>query len=280
MSSKPIASGRLEKMRVSHEAPVSYELMLGDERVDLNELLGKQLTIEYRGEIRCQYCQRLTKKSFNQGFCYPCFQKLARCDRCIMSPELCHYHKGTCREPEWADAHCMQPHIVYLANSSGLKVGITRRSQIPTRWIDQGAVEALPVMQVSSRYMSGLVETLLKQWVADKTNWRKMLKHEVESIDLRAERDSLMQRADDELRELASEHPDEQMDWLIEDKPYSFEYPSLEWPQKAKTYNLDKSPVIEDTLIAIKGQYLIFKNASLNVRKYTAYDVVVSVADA
>ncbi len=269
----PIASGRLSKMLSSDSVPVEYSLPIGDTLIPMNQYLGKKMRIVYKGEIRCSYCQRKTKKSFNQGFCYPCFQKLARCDRCIMSPELCHYHQGTCREPEWADAHCMQPHVVYLANSTGLKVGITRRTQMPTRWIDQGAIQALPIASVSSRRMSGLLEDLMKQWVADKTNWRKLLKHEVTKTDLPAERDRLYQEVKQPLAELMRDVPDERVDWLLGEKVWEFEYPSLHWPEKAKTYNLDKTPEIEDVLIGIKGQYLLFETASLNVRKYSAYDV-------
>ncbi|MDX1451810.1 MAG: DUF2797 domain-containing protein [Oleiphilaceae bacterium] len=271
-----LAAGRLSKMRVQPGDPAQYVLDLGGQEVAVNALLGKRLRICFEGEIRCSYCQRLTKKSFNQGFCYPCFQKLARCDRCIVSPELCHFHEGTCREPEWAQEHCMQDHIVYLANSTGVKVGITRRNQMPTRWLDQGAIQALPIARVSSRRMSGLIETTLGQWVNDKTNWRKLLKHDVVDIDLCRERDQLMQLAREALQQVQEDNPDERVEWLIGEAPQRFEYPSLAWPEKAKTYNLDKQPEIEDTLIAIKGQYLIFEHASLNVRKYGSYQVSLS----
>lgn len=268
-----LAAGQLSKMQVVPNTPAEYYLDLGGETVAVNTLLGKRLRLEFEGEIRCSHCQRLTKKSFSQGFCYPCFQKLARCDRCIMSPELCHFHEGTCREPEWAQGHCFQEHVVYLANSSGLKVGITRGDQVPTRWLDQGAVQALPVARVSSRRMSGLVETLLGEWISDKTNWRKMLKHEVETIDLAAQRDQLYVQAAERIDQLKRQHPDERIDWLIDAPLYEFEYPSLAWPTKAKTYNLDKNPIIEDVLMAVKGQYLIFENACLNIRKYGSYQV-------
>lgn len=268
-----LAAGQLSKMQVVPNTPAEYYLDLGGETVAVNTLLGKRLRLEFEGEIRCSHCQRLTKKSFSQGFCYPCFQKLARCDRCIMSPELCHFHEGTCREPEWAQGHCFQEHVVYLANSSGLKVGITRGDQVPTRWLDQGAVQALSVARVSSRRMSGLVETLLGEWISDKTNWRKMLKHEVDTIDLAAQRDQLYAQAAERIEQLKRQHPDERIDWLIDAPLYEFEYPSLAWPTKAKTYNLDKNPIIEDVLMAVKGQYLIFENACLNIRKYGSYQV-------
>lgn len=129
--------GRLRKMPVEAGEPVAYSIAVGDTRIPLNDLIGRPLRLDFDGVIRCIHCDRKTNKSFNQGFCYPCFRKLAACDSCIMSPEKCHYHLGTCREPEWGETHCMVEHVVYLANSSGLKVGITRASQVPTRWIDQ-----------------------------------------------------------------------------------------------------------------------------------------------
>lgn len=271
---KQIMSGHLAKMLTEHTSPVSYYLKDGDdERVQLNSLIGQRIKLVSHGVIKCCHCQRPTKKSFNQGYCYPCFQRLAQCDRCIMSPELCHYSAGTCREPEWGETHCMQPHIVYLANSSGLKVGITRQNQIPTRWIDQGAIQALPIVSVSSRYLSGLVEVMMKEWVADKTNWRKMLKHDVEALDLIAERDRLLDLADEQLQALQKEYPDEEIICLRDEHVETFDYPSNQWPEKAKTYNLDKTPEIEDTLMAIKGQYLIFESACLNIRKFTSYEV-------
>jgi len=268
-----IAQGRLSKMPVSHQHPIEYTLKIGDKTLNANELLGKPVRIVFEQEIRCSNCQRLTKKSFNQGFCYPCFQKLASCDKCIMSPELCHFAAGTCREPEWGLSHCMQPHVVYLANSTGLKVGITRATQVPTRWIDQGAIQALPIAHVSSRKLSGLIENKLREWVADRTNWRKMLKHEVEEIDLVAERDRLYANVKDYLSELRESEPEATIDWLVSGELYEFSYPHLAWPEKAKTYNLDKTPEIIDTLKAIKGQYLIFEQACLNIRKYGSYQV-------
>ena len=178
--------GNLHKMITEAGSPVSYSLELGGRQLRLNDWLGKDVSIEYLQEIECIHCGRITRKSFNQGYCYPCFASLAQCDACIVSPEKCHYHLGTCREPEWGLQHCMRPHIVYLANTSGLKVGITRESQLPTRWIDQGAVQALPVVRVSRRYHAGLIETAFRQHVSDRTNWRSMLKNEVEEMDLYA----------------------------------------------------------------------------------------------
>ena len=271
-----LASGRLAKMLIEKTEPLSYLLNVGDEKIDMNAYIGKDIRIISNGEIRCSHCQRKTNKSFNQGYCFPCFKKLAQCDRCMMSPELCHFSQGTCREPEWAEQFCMQEHIVYLANSSGLKVGITRHSQVPTRWMDQGAIQALPIFSVSTRQLSGLVEVIMKEWVADKTNWRKMLKHDVVEIDLVQERNRLFELAEAPLADLRTQYPDEQINQLESGEIWQFEYPSLQWPEKIKTFNLEKQSIVEGKLLAIKGQYLILDSGCFNVRKHTSFDVSLS----
>ncbi len=189
-----LGSGALDKLRAALTTPVTYAMPVGENEVPLNEYLGRRLRIEFLGLISCTHCGRRSKKSFGQGYCYPCFQQLARCDSCIVKPENCHFAQGTCREPEWGQQFCMTEHIVYLANSSGLKVGITRASQVPTRWIDQGAVQALPVLRVATRHQSGLAEILFGASVADKTNWRAMLKGPAEPLDLAAEAAALLAR--------------------------------------------------------------------------------------
>ncbi|HAB91636.1 MAG TPA: DUF2797 domain-containing protein, partial [Pseudomonas sp.] len=130
-----LGRGAISKMRIALDAPAQYSLRLNDEQHALNPLIGQTLRLEFLGSINCTHCDRLTKKSFGQGYCWPCFSKLAQCDSCMMSPEKCHYDAGTCREPEWAQDFCMTDHFVYLANSTGVKVGITRSSQLPTRWL-------------------------------------------------------------------------------------------------------------------------------------------------
>ncbi|NBP93900.1 MAG: DUF2797 domain-containing protein [Gammaproteobacteria bacterium] len=152
----------------------------------------RRIIDEGPGTISCIACGRNTNKSFNQGHCYPCFKRLASCDQCILKPELCHFHEGTCREPEWGKAQCFGPHVVYLANSSGLKVGITRASQIPTRWIDQGASQALPIFEVADRRTAGLIEAQMRSFVSDRTDWRKMLKGAPPPLCLKTERNRLL----------------------------------------------------------------------------------------
>lgn len=265
-------TGRLRKMPVEPDSPVSYSLLLGETRIPLNALVGYPLRLDFGGVIRCINCDRKTSKSFSQGFCYPCFKKLAACDTCIMSPEKCHYYEGTCREPEWGETHCMTEHVVYLANSSGLKVGITRGTQVPTRWIDQGAVDAIPMVRVATRQLAGFVEVACKKHVADRTNWRTMLKGEVPVMDLRQERDRILELIADDLSELQSRHGEAAIRPVGEDG-LTLSYPVDVWPDKVKTHNLDKASLAEGVLQGIKGQYLILDTGVINIRKYTGYEV-------
>lgn len=261
-------SGNILKMTAVHESPIVYSLPIGDEMLKLNPYIGKNISLNYAGEINCIHCHRRTNKSFNQGYCYPCMKSLARCDMCIIKPELCHFDKGTCREPEWGKQNCMIDHYVYLANSTGLKVGITRHSQIPTRWIDQGAVEAIPVARVDSRYDSGRVEVALKEFFNDKTNWRNMLKNIVPEVDLLMEKEKISAVLQGLLKEFHGTQ-------VSEDKVYSFEYPVLEYPLKINSLSFDKMPLIEGTLQGIKGQYLLLDTGVLNIRKHAGYKLTV-----
>lgn len=270
--------GPLRKMPAEPGKPVTYQMTVGDTRVPLNDLIGRELQLDFGGEIRCIHCDRLTKKSFSQGYCYPCFRKLAACDSCIVSPEKCHYHEGTCREPEWGETHCMVPHVVYLANSSGLKVGITRKTQVPTRWIDQGAIAAIPMLEVSTRRLAGLVEVVCKAHVADRTNWRAMLKGDVEPLDLETERERLLETVQAELDKLRAEHGEGAIR-AVSDGGLDLAYPVEVWPSKIRTHNLDKTPQVAGRLEGVKGQYLILDSGVINIRKFTAYNVRLQVFD-
>ncbi|WP_045994417.1 DUF2797 domain-containing protein [Halomonas sp. S2151] len=267
-----LAHGCLSKMGVEPDSPARYTLKAGENRLPLNDYLGRTLRLEWSRAIACTHCGRATKKSFGQGHCYPCFKRLAQCDSCIMKPELCHFFEGTCREPEWGERFCFQPHVVYLSNASGLKVGITRNTQMPTRWLDQGAIQALPILEVDSRQQSGFVEVLFKNEVSDRTNWRAMLKGQVEELDLAAERDRLLERLSAGLGDLRERFGADAIRPL-DGSPRRFDYPVLEYPTKVTSHNLDKNPRVEGTLMGIKGQYLIFDTGVINLRKYTGYEM-------
>ena len=252
--------------------PVQYELPVGDKLLPMNEHIGETVKLSYQNEIHCVACGRKTSKSFAQGHCFPCFRSLASCDMCIMKPETCHYAAGTCREPEWGESHCFQPHYVYLANSSGIKVGITRGTQIPTRWIDQGAGQALPVFQVANRLQSGLLEVVLKQHVSDRTDWRKMLKADTEPLDMKAIRDELLDQCCSEIETIKSEQAEDSIK-VLDESVVEIKYPVSEYPEKVKSLNFDKQPEIEGKLMGIKGQYLILDTGVLNIRKFSGYNI-------
>lgn len=267
--------GTLSKLDVEFSDPVVYRLVMGEASLTLNDYLGRTLSINFSGEIYCTACGRRTKTSFSQGFCFPCCQKLAQCDLCIVRPETCHFEQGTCREPQWGMTHCMQPHYVYLANSSGLKVGITRQTQIPQRWIDQGAQQALTIFKVQTRFQSGLLEACIAKHVMDKTDWRKMLKGDAPALDLVAERDRLTDRLANDLGDLRSRFGELAIATLPDSKTVTIRYPFLNYPTAIKALNLEKTPQISGKLLGIKGQYLLFDSGVLNIRKYTGYGVEV-----
>ncbi|WPP52298.1 DUF2797 domain-containing protein [Catalinimonas niigatensis] len=260
--------GNLLKMRVALEEPVRYTLRLEKDEIDMNQLLGQQIHIAFEGRINCVNCGRITKKSFGQGFCYPCFIKAPENSECILRPELCRAHLGEGRDVEWEKAHHLQPHIVYLAQTDAIKVGITRTTQVPTRWIDQGARRALPIATVPYRYLAGQIEVALKDQFTDKTNWRNMLKNVVND-ELHLE----------EHCELAHQWiPEELGEYILQECPITeIHYPVLEYPEKVKSLILDKNPVISSTLLGIRGQYLIFDNGEVfNIRNHSGYYIHLS----
>ena len=271
--------GPLRKMRTQLGQPVQYELVLGDQIMPLNECLGKPIKLQHTGKIFCVHCGRTTKKSFNQGYCYPCFSSLAQCDLCILKPETCHYAAGTCREPAWGETFCMQPHYVYLANSSGIKVGITRQSQIPTRWIDQGAVQALPIFKAQSRHVSGLIEVVIAQHISDKTSWQQMLKNNVVDIDLAAKRDELKEACYTELADITKQFGSQAVEPLPHERAVELLYPVNRFPDKVKSFNLDTKTEVSGILEGIKGQYLLLDTGVINLRKYSGYDLTFSLPD-
>lgn len=270
---KNIATGTLRKMQARLEQPVAYALSLGESLVELNSCLNKPIQLLYTGVINCVHCGRKTAKSFNQGYCYPCFQKLAQCDACIIHPEKCHFDQGTCREPWWGERYCMQDHIIYLANSSGLKIGITRATQVPTRWIDQGATQALAIMRVRSRLQSGTIEVMFKQHVADKTNWREMLKGDAATLDMPSEAQRLLQECSLEIKELEERFGFFAISVLSGIDTVSIQYPVISYPEKITSLNFDKTPIVEGTLLGIKGQYLLLSSGVINMRSFSGYEI-------
>ena len=260
-------SGNLRKMRTQLEDVVRYTLMLDDTQIDMNAKIGQTIKLSFDGQINCIACDRLTKKSFGQGFCFPCFRDAPEASECIIRPELCRAHEGEARDMAWAEKYCLTEQIVYLARSSAIKVGITRVSQMPTRWIDQGATDAIVFARVPNRYTAGLVEVAMKAHLTDRTNWQRMLKNEVIDADLVAKKASLTDALDPDLRQYID----------TDDTVCSIDYPVDRYPEKVKSVGFDKQAEIVGCLAGIKGQYLIFDdNRVLNIRKHNGYRITVS----
>ena len=255
--------GILLKMEAVLRDEVGYFLNLGPDRIDINALVGKPVSFDYRGTIHCIRCGRVTKKSFAQGYCYPCFKTAPETSECVLRPELCRAHEGISRDMQWSEQHCLQDHYVYLALSSGLKVGVTRSSQIPTRWIDQGARKAIRLAMTPNRYLAGRIEVALKAHFSDKTNWRNMLTNNIEeNVDMAAEKEKAAGFLDTELSKYVI--PDEQ--------ETEINYPVLQYPEKVKSIDFDKTKYLDAVLVGIKGQYLIFEDGIvLNIRKHSGY---------
>tara|TARA_B100000683_G_scaffold238144_1_gene243780 strand:+ start:1771 stop:2538 length:768 start_codon:yes stop_codon:yes gene_type:complete len=255
-------------MAVNVADPIHYSLVIGDEHIPLNEEIGTVIKLTFMGKIFCLNCHKETAKSFGQGYCYNCFRKVPETSECIMRPELCQAHEGVARDMDWAKRNCLTQQLVYLAVSSHVKVGVTRLSQMPTRWIDQGASRAIIFARTPNRYLAGELEVFLKDYVSDRTSWQKMLKNEVDgTTDLY------------ELKEeLADQLPDDMADFYSpEEEEMTFTYPVTAFPDKVKSVSFDKEHVIEGFLVGIKGQYLIFSDGRvLNIRKHTGYQVELS----
>ncbi|GAC26211.1 hypothetical protein GMES_3938 [Paraglaciecola mesophila KMM 241] len=275
--------GNIRKMRVSTDAEhrAQYQLPIGEQFIDMNPLIGKTLKVSFDNQINCVHCQAKTKKSFNQGYCYRCLTTLAQCDTCIIKPELCHYDAGTCREPSWGEANCLSDHYVYLANTGTIKVGITRHvsDAVSSRWLDQGATQAMAIMRVQNRLTSGLVETAMKEFIADKTNWRTMLKSQPDSADLQQLKEDLITEIEDQLDEITEEYGFQAID-ILDLPAVDIHYPVDQYPEKVKSINLDKELSFSGVLQGIKGQYwMLDGDRVINMRKYSGYHLSVETPE-
>lgn len=275
--------GGLRKMEpvLGSDNKVSYTLHLdGKHAVDMNKLIGKTLRFTSDGSINCVHCGSETPKSYSQGHCFTCHTSLASCDQCRVQPEKCHYAAGTCREPSWGEENCMTKHFVYIAYSSGFKVGICRGKNLPSRWLDQGAVVATTIFEVSERLLSGLVETAFKEHVSDRTNWRKMLLEDESPSDaeFNAKVNSLVDASKDAIDQLQLHYGAD----AIVRTPVNIvrpEFPIKERPfAKVKNpHKFEKTPVLEGVLHGIKGQYLFVGDTTINVRANSGFNVNIDV---
>ena len=261
----------LEKLYTEQGDEVRYFIKLNDEKVCLNDFIGQQITMQYLGKIVCSTCSKITDKSFGQGFCYTCFNEAPEASPCIMNPELCEAHLGLGRDIEYEERNHNQPHFVYFAATDKVKIGITRNTQIPTRWIDQGAQSAIILAETPNRYTAGIIEVALKEAYDDKTNWQSMLK------DLRDESIDLVEE-----KWLAQELlPHDLAAFFTEDESvHSINYPVKEYPSTLEAMNFDKMPFISGKLTGIRAQYLyIDGHKVINIRRHTGYEVDIILGD-
>ena len=259
--------GVLTKMETEYAQPIQYYWVLENDYINMNQMLNKKISIQFV-KYHCLNCG-LNKPIYRQGFCKECFYEVPQAADWVMRPELSQAHLGIEeRDLEYEKKVQLQPHIVYLANSSNVKVGVTRKSQVPTRWIDQGAHEAIEIVEVPNRYLAGITEVALKEHVSDKTNWRTMLKNEVQDEDLVAWRERLKQYIPAEAKDY----------YIASNKETELQFPVLKYPDKVSSLNLDKTPHYEGVLKGIKGQYLIFEDDTVfNIRGSEGYVVQVEI---
>jgi len=255
----------LSKMKTQLQEPIEYILQTPEASISINGLLNKKIRLQWQGIISCRKCEKKTKKSFGEGFCYNCFISAPEASPCILKPELCEAHLGKGRDIEYEEKNHNQPHIVYLAATDKVKVGVTRETQVPTRWIDQGAYQTIVLAKTPNRYLAGVIEVALKAVYSDKTNWRSMLKNIInDSIDLEEEKWSCCDMLPSDLQQYFTE----------DDSILTLQFPSKEYPEKIQSLNLLKQDSFEGVLTGIKGQYLIFDNQTVfNVRRHTSFEI-------
>ncbi len=260
--------GVLKKMPTENLETVQYYLDMETDFLHVNQLLGKTIEMTFE-KYECLSCH-LNKQIYRQGFCKSCFFETPNAGDWIMRPELSKAHLGIeDRDLEYEKKVQLQPHIVYLANSSNVKVGVTRKQQVPTRWIDQGAHEAIEIVEVPNRYLAGITEVALKEHVADKTNWRKMLKNDIEDENLV-----------DWRNRLSAYIPEEVKEYFIENNTETqLQFPVSQYPEKPKSLNIVKEQSYSGKLVGVKGQYLIFEDQTVfNVRANEGLVVGINVS--
>ena len=261
--------GTIKKMKSQHCDPIKYQIPIDEKLVPISDYLNKTIKIDFLEEIHCIECDKKINKTFAQGYCYPCFIQSPNTSECILRPELCRAHEGEARDMEWSKKHCLKEHYVYLSLTAGAKIGVTRATQIPTRWIDQGAVKALKFAKTSNRYEAGCIEVEMKKHISDRTAWQRMLKNQIDdTIDLYQLKEELIDELNEKHKNFILENE------IIE----TFSYPHISFPEKVKSLNFLKVNTVEGCLIAIKGQYLLFDdNTVLNIRKHTGFKISISL---
>lgn len=249
------------------DAVVAYRMWLSGREVPMADYIGRPFRLRATGNLSCVVCGRAVKKHYGQGMCFPCLRDAPEASECIIRPELCRGHLGEGRDAAWEAQHHAVPHVLYLSYTGGIKVGVTRTTQLPVRWMDQGATAAVVVARTPHRALAGSMEVALKAHMKDRTDWRAMLRNAPPAMDeLLAMRDRLSPWLPGDLREHL----------VMDEEPMRFSYPVRDWPAKVTSVQLARTPLVEGTLAGIKGQYLIWADGRvLNVRNHAGCHVEV-----
>ncbi len=229
----------------------------------INDWVGKRMIIEYNGQINCRVTGQLLRKSYGEGMSYQTWMEHPSAVPSVLRPELSRIHEGIAlRDFDWEQKHHNQPHFLYISHTGDFKVGVTRTTNCPFRWHDQGAVSAIAIALTPYRQLAGEMEVALKEILSDKTNYRKML------LDVQPKTVAL-----DDLKEECFEHLGAVYEsFFIDESPQEFKYPVMTYPSKVTSLKLDKTPRIEGMLQGIKGQYLMFDGGRvLNLRRHSGY---------
>ena len=262
-------AGRLNGLFITaqSEGAASYELSVGAQRLHLNPLLGEGLRLTLRPQTFCGHCNAAVDELMRGGYCRTCFFALARCDRCFVSPSRCHYVLGTCREPEWGEQVCMQPHLVYLANSSGIKVGLTQQGRQQQRWLAQGATQGLVIARANTRRDAGVLEAMIAQTISDRTPWRKLVSQPPVAVNLHSVFEKLQ-------RQLVLP---EDCQWAEGEAEHELTYPVVAYAPPMQQSLNEKTPELADNLCGLKGQYLLLQTGAFNVSRHVGITLAVEV---
>ena len=253
--------GVVKKMVTELSTPINYFIEFEDNFIHLNQFIDKLFKFECTG-YSCLSCSE-SQNLYRQGFCKSCFFESPLAGDWIMRPELSKAHLNIAdRDLDYEKKIQLQPHVVYLSNTGRIKVGVTRKSQIPYRWIDQGAHEAVELLQTPNRFLAGEAEVALKKYMSDKTNWRSMLKNERDSSNIKSSKDHAKNFI-----------PSNLLHYFIDaSNVLSIDFPVVEYPDNPKSIKLNKDSFFSGILKGVKGQYLIFeKNQVLNYRAHEGH---------
>ena len=236
--------GQIAKMTSVLNNPINYLLPIGNHNIDINKIIGKSIHISFHGEINCIQCDKSIKKTYMQGYCYPCFISLPQTEECVFKPHLCRAHIGEARDMSWSKKYCLTSTYVYLSLTSNLKVGVTRNMNLPSRWIDQGANYAIKFAKTPNRYLAGMIELEISKYISDRTKWRQMIKGDYEFVNLIDKKTELLSLLSNEYSKYVVNQNN-----LVE-----LNYPMKSNPLKISSINLEKTPDVKGIITGVKGQ--------------------------